>query len=207
MLKIKICGITNIEDATAAVNCGADALGFIFAKSPRRISPAIAKKIISSLPVFVSSVGVFVNAKKTEVLKILKICKFQVLQFHGDESDNYCKFFRKYCKIIKAFRIKDKKSLNEVLCYKYVDAYLFDSYVDDCYGGTGRQFKHSLLKNFRSAKPIIIAGGLDSKNIEYLIKYFKPYAVDISSSVEKSPGKKNIRQLRVLIQKAKKAIF
>lgn len=204
MVKVKICGITNIKDAQNAVKMGADALGFVFAKSPRHICPQTACRIINKLPVFISTVGVFANAKKGEVLKVLKTCKLDVLQFHGQETDKYCAFFKKYCKIIKAFRIKDYSTLDKIHTYKNIDACLFDTYEKGIYGGTGKSFDWNLLKKLKFKKAIIVSGGLCPHNIKDVLRIIKPYAVDISSGIEQRPGKKSANKMKTFIQLAKK---
>ncbi|MCK4994194.1 MAG: phosphoribosylanthranilate isomerase [Candidatus Omnitrophica bacterium] len=203
MLKVKICGITQVNDALHACQYGGDALGFIFAKSPRIITPQKAKEIIKRVPEFIAKVGVFVNADRALVLHITRECKLDTLQFHGEESDKYCAFFKKYCKIIKAFRIKDTASIKAIKKYTSVDAYLFDSYSNDFYGGTGYTFSHSLLKNESFNKPIIIAGGINEKNYGKIANLLHPFAFDISSSIESSPGKKDLIKMKNLIKRIK----
>lgn len=206
MTKIKICGITNKKDANAAIVLGADALGFVFAKSPRQLSRVQAQQICASLPPFISKVGVFVDETKENVLKTIKYCGLDTAQFHGNESDKYCAFFKKYCKIIKVFRIDDKISLKTIKTYKNPDAFLFDTYARDCYGGTGKAFAHNILKNIKFSQPIIISGGITLLNVEKIIRLLKPYAVDVSSGVEKKPGIKDIKKLKALILSVKKII-
>jgi phosphoribosylanthranilate isomerase len=148
MVKVKICGITNLEDALVASRAGADALGFIFyKKSPRYINPAEARKIIKRLPKFIKKVGVFVNAKEATVRRITRDLKLDILQYHGNESDSFCARFRGF-KIIKAFRIY-KKICPEVLSRYDVWAYLFDTFAKDKFGGTGRNFDWQLLSGLR----------------------------------------------------------
>ncbi|MCP4649904.1 MAG: phosphoribosylanthranilate isomerase [PVC group bacterium] len=200
MTKIKICGITRLKDALSAAEYGADAVGFVFAKSPRRISPVAASRIIDNLPPFIAKVGLFVNAEKEEVLNILKTCQLDTLQFHGEESDKYCNFFRKYCKIIKAFRIKDNSSLKQACSYKYIDACLCDTYDPKKHGGTGKSFNWNILKNSGLKKPVIIAGGASLSNVGKIIHKLKPYGIDVSSSIERSPGKKDARIMRKFIK-------
>lgn len=203
MLKIKICGITNTSDALNACIYGADALGFVFAKSPRKITPSKAEKIIQEIPPFIAKVGVFVNADKSVVLDIIKKCGLDTLQFHGQESDKYCAFFQKYCKIVKAVRIKDKNSINEAKKYINVDAYLFDSYSKYFYGGTGKAFAHNLLKNKCFQKPIIVAGGINNKNYKKIADLLHPFALDVSSSIESRPGRKNLKKMQDIIKRVK----
>jgi phosphoribosylanthranilate isomerase len=203
MTRIKICGITQKKDAAIAVALGADALGFIFVKSPRQVSLFQARHICAGLPPFVSKVGVFVNASKENVLKTIQYCGLDTVQLHGNESDKYCAFLKKYCKIIKAFRISDKASLKPINTYKSPDAFLFDTYVLDSPGGTGKTFAHKLLKNLKFSRPIIISGGLNSANVLKVIKLLKPYAVDVSSGVENKPGEKDIKKLKAFIAAVK----
>jgi phosphoribosylanthranilate isomerase len=205
MTKIKICGITNIKDADSAVSLGADALGFVFAKSPRQLNMVQAKQICVNLPPFVSKVGVFVNESKNNVLKTIKYCGLDAVQFHGDESDKYCAFFKKYCKIIKAFRIQDKAAFKAINAYKNPDAFLFDTYARDCYGGTGKAFAHNILKDVCFFRPIIISGGITVLNVKKVIRLLKPYAIDVSSGVEKQPGIKDIKKLKAVISSVKKS--
>ena len=204
MTKIKICGITRKKDANQAVALGADALGFVFAKSPRQISMFDTRQICAGLPPFVSKVGVFVDANKDNVLRIIQYCGLDIVQFHGSETDKYCAFFKKHCKIIKAFRIADKTSLKSINTYKSPDAFLFDTYVQGYYGGTGKTFARNILKNIKFARPIIISGGINLLNVGKIIKLLKPYAVDVSSSVEIRPGIKNIKKLKAIISAVKK---
>jgi len=205
VVKVKICGITNLEDALAALDAGCDALGFMFyRKSPRYIKPAQAKKIISQLPKGIIKIGVFVNAKKADIVRIAKLCGLNMLQFHGNESPEFCSQFRGH-KIIKAFRIKDKLDLKKVLRYKTF-AYLFDTFVKSKLGGTGKQFNWNLLNQADSIKqPIFLSGGLGPGNVARAIKIAQPEWVDASSSLEISPGKKDVLKLKKFIKKVRKA--
>ncbi len=204
MTKIKICGITNYKDALNAVKYGAHAIGFVFADSPRRITPAKAARITKKIAPFISCVGVFVNAPKKQVLNVINNCRIDTVQFHGDEDNKYCAFFQKYCKIIKAFRIKDSYSLKQIGGFRNVDAYLFDAFDKIKRGGTGNTFDRNILKNKKFGKPIIISGGLNSANVSGIIKEFTPYGVDVSSSIEYKPGKKNARLMRDFVKNVKK---
>jgi len=204
MIKVKICGITNVLDALNAAKYGADALGFVFAKSSRHVSSRKALSIIKELPLFTFKVGVFVNAPAQDVLKVIRFCGLDAVQLHGEEDDRYCAFLRKYCRIIKTFRIKDENSMQNFVEYKNIDAYLFDTYTLDAYGGTGLSFDHKRLQNLRLKKPIIIAGGLNLKNVETVIQCLAPYAVDVSSGVEDAPGRKNADLLKSFILQIKK---
>ena len=160
MIKVKVCGITNQEDALKAVYYGAWALGFVFYnKSPRYISPSKARKIIEALPPFVTPVGVFVNHKERAIRDICQFTRINTIQLHGDEEPAFCKRFKDY-KIIKAFRVGEKVDFNSLSKYK-VDAYLFDTYEENAFGGTGKTFNWELLSGRKFDKPYILAGGLD----------------------------------------------
>lgn len=200
MVKIKICGITNKEDALRAIKLKVDALGFIFANSPRRVDPKIVQKIIELLPPFISSVGVFVNKDREKVKKIAESCHLTTLQFHGEESPSYCQGFRQ--KVIKAFRIKDKNVLKKIPQYQdKVDACLLDAYSPFKYGGTGKIFNWDVAREVKKLRiPIILSGGLNPDNVEEAINKVRPYAVDVSSGVEKKPGKKDPEKLRNFVK-------
>lgn len=200
MVKVKICGITNLGDAITSVGAGCDALGFVFyKKSPRYIAPQKARKIIRLLPSRILKIGVFVNATGRAIKHIFKTCNLDMLQFHGDESLAFCKKFKKY-KIIKAFRIKDKNSLKDIKRYP-VWAFLFDSYQKNLFGGTGRTFDWRTIKKLKFPKKnIFISGGLNVRNIKKAIQLIKPDWVDVSSSVEVRPGKKDYKKVKSFIK-------
>ena len=195
MIKIKICGITNTEDALWAINLKVDALGFIFTDSPRRVKPEIVQEIVELLPPFISSVGVFVNEDREKVKEIAERCCLTTLQFHGEESPSYCEEFKQ--KVVKAFRVKDKSVLKKATQYKdKVDAYLLDTYSPSKYGGTGKTFDWRIAKEIKEfGLPIILSGGLNPENIREAISEVEPYGVDVSSGVEERPGKKNLEKL------------
>jgi len=202
--KVKICGITNIRDALNAVWCGADALGFVFyKKSKRYIMPSRAKEIIDILPPWIIKIGLFVNANISQVRSTVKHCKLDYIQLHGDENRKYLNRLKDY-RIIKAVRIKNKgslKNLDNLEC----EIILFDNFSESEFGGTGSRFDWNLAKLIKKIKkPYIISGGLTPKNVPLAIKKFKPYAVDVSSGVEKSPGKKQKKLIKEFIKNAKK---
>ena len=197
MLKAKICGITDTKDAQLAASLGAWALGFIFYKKSKRfVGPYKAKKIISDLPPFVTPVGVFVDQKQGAIKEIAEFCGLRVLQFHGDETPDFCKRFDKY-KIIKAFRVKEDFDVNVLRPYQsVVSAFLFDRHEQGVQGGTGKTFDWKLIKEAKNfGVPIILSGGIHSNNVRLAFEEIKPYAVDVSSGVEESPGKKSERSL------------
>lgn len=199
MVKIKICGITNIEDAQDAVSFGADAIGFIFANSPRSVEPKMAKSIIENLKGEALKTGVFVNEELDKVIEVAEYCALDAIQLHGDESPEYSSRLKNR-QIIKAFRIKDDSSLTPIPRYKDVFAYLLDTFSKETYGGTGEAFDWSLaIKAKAFGKPIILSGGLGLHNIKEAIKAVRPYGVDISSSIEIRPGKKDTRRMEQVI--------
>jgi len=201
MVKVKICGITNLEDARAAVEAGYDALGFVFyKKSPRYIPPLRAKEIISQVPKEIIKVGVFVNAPEKTIKNIAKTCHLDILQFHGDETPRFCQKFKSY-RIIKAFRIKDKIGAQEILRYKTF-AYLFDAFSRRKWGGTGETFDWSLLCQVKH--PIFLSGGLNTSNVQQAIKTVHPDWIDVSSSVERMPGQKDYKKIKKFIEAAKR---
>lgn len=204
MVKVKICGITSIEDAQAAVRAGADALGFVFAPSPRRIAPERAKEIIELLPPFVSAVGVFVDEDPARVGEIVSLCGLDYAQFHGEEPPGVCNAFAG--RAIKAVRVRDVDSLRNLDRYR-VRAFLLDSHIEGKRGGTGVSFPWELAGMARApGRTIILSGGLNCENAAQAIKIAMPYAVDASSSVESEPGRKDRARMEEFIRIAKTAI-
>ena len=196
---IKICGLTNLEDAKKAVELGADAIGFIFARSPRRAEPQKVKSIIRELKGDVLKIGVFVNEDAEKIKSIVKDCGLDAVQFHGDESPEFCSGFTGL-KLIKAIRVKNIESLNIISDFKNIFACLLDTFSNDKYGGTGKTFNWDLaVKAKKYKKPLILSGGLNIDNIEEAITFVRPYGVDISSSIESGPGKKDIDKMSKII--------
>lgn len=204
MPRIKICGITSVEDAFAAVDNGADALGFVFfAKSPRAIEPEKARSIISSLPPFITTVGVFVDEDNDRIEQIISYTGLDAVQFHGTEDPEKCKASRK---VIKAIRVRELSDLEPLKHYKSVSAFLLDTYSQNTFGGTGQVFNWEIAVNAKNFGNIILAGGLTPENIEDAIRFVKPYGVDVSSGVEGSArGKKDHIKVKQFIDKARKA--
>jgi phosphoribosylanthranilate isomerase len=200
-LKIKICGITNSSDAQTAVEAGASALGFMFfEQSPRYITREKARAIIQELPPFISKVGVFVNAPRDEVKRIIEDTGIDTLQFHGEEPPEACRGFG--LKTIKAFRVQGKDMLQLMPRYD-VDAWLLDAFVPGQRGGTGHTFNWNLAVHARSlGTPIILAGGLTPDNVAKAVEHVEPYGLDVSSGVESSPGKKDPARIHDFIQRA-----
>ncbi|MBI5453277.1 MAG: phosphoribosylanthranilate isomerase [Deltaproteobacteria bacterium] len=202
-VRVKICGITDLEDAEAAVRFGADALGFIFyKKSPRYIDPREAGGIIRALPPFVTKVGVFVNETLDEVRRVREDASLDRVQLHGDETPEYCAALG--AGVIKAFRIRVQADIEELALYD-VSAFLLDTYREDTPGGTGETFNWEIAVEASSERRIILSGGLNAENVAMAIKTVRPYAVDASSGVESAPGKKDLEKMKKFIDEAKTA--
>ena len=201
-VKVKICGLTNLPDGLAAAEAGADALGFVFYdQSSRLVTVEAAGAIIRALPPFIVKVGVFVNAPEDLVFRAISQCGLNLLQFHGDESPEYCLQFGLMS--MKAFRIRDAASLQALPNYK-TDSWLLDAWAPDKLGGTGQKFNWDLdLAAQKFGRPIFLAGGLTPENVAEAVRQVRPYAVDVSSGVESAPGQKDHAKLRAFIQAAK----
>ncbi|BCQ60842.1 phosphoribosylanthranilate isomerase [Pseudomonas sp. NFPP10] len=203
-VRSKICGITRIEDALAAVAAGADAIGLVFyAKSPRAVNVQQARAIIAALPPFVTSVGLFVNASRCELGEILDAVPLDLLQFHGDESAADCEgYHRPY---IKALRVKAGDDIAAAcLAYPRASGILLDTYVEGVPGGTGEAFDWSLVPQGLS-KPIILAGGLTPDNVAAAIARVRPYAVDVSGGVEQGRGIKDPAKIQAFMQAVRRS--
>ncbi len=201
--RIKICGITTLDDARCAVAAGADALGFVFyPKSPRYITAAAAGKIVAALPPFVATVGLFVNMADSKIQQTMETARLNVVQLHGDELPEDC-LIPGY-PVVKAVRVKSTDSLNGIDRYQ-VSALLLDAWNDENYGGTGEKFDWQLAKTFTADCPVILAGGLNPDNVAAAIGTVHPYAVDVSSGVEASPGKKDHDKIYQFIQQVRQA--
>ena len=202
--RVKICGITNLADAQAAVEAGADALGFNFyEKSPRHVSVKTAAEISKQIPPFIMRAGVFVNADEDLVTRAIGECGLSLLQFHGDEPPEFCAQFGLMS--MKDFRIRDENSLEELPKFQ-TDAYLLDAYSSDARGGTGEKFNWDLaIEAQKFGKPVFLAGGLTPENVADAVRTVRPFGVDVSSGVESSPGKKEHAKIRAFIAAVRKA--
>lgn len=190
MIKVKICGTTNLEDALTAIRCGADALGFIFwNRSPRCVDAKTAHRIIGDLPPFITTVGVFVNEAADVVNTIVKDCRLDRVQLHGDETPEYCD--KIHAKTIKVFRVKEAEDIKAIRDYNNVSTYLLDAYLEGLPGGTGRVFNWDLAVDAKKFGPIILSGGLTPENVKEAVLKVRPYGVDVCSGVELKPGKKD----------------
>jgi phosphoribosylanthranilate isomerase len=201
-VRIKICGITRIEDALAAVAAGADAIGLVFyAKSPRAVTPAQAKAIVAALPPFVTSVGLFVDMPRAELRQLLAEVPLDLLQFHGDESPEDCAGHGR--PFIKALRVKPGDDVAAAIArYSEAAGILLDTYVPGTPGGTGEAFDWSLVPR-DAAKPVVLAGGLTPDNVGDAVRQVRPYAVDVSGGVEASKGIKDAAKIKAFIQRAR----
>lgn len=206
MVRVKICGITNLRDAEYAVELGADALGFVFAPSARRISPEKAGKIVKSLGPFVNCVGVFVDEDLQKVGQIGQYCGLDTLQLHGNEQPKYLTGLGKGYHIIKSLRLINRGDLDRLKRYK-ASAFLLDTYERGKMGGTGKAIPSMWVLARKAGKlvttPIILAGGLTPGNVRDAVKVARPFAVDVSSGVELKPGKKDKRLIKEFIEAVK----
>ena len=203
-VKVKICGITNAEDAVAAVDAGADALGFmLYPPSPRGVTREVAAQIIRQLPPFVAKVGVFVNPSEEEVRLAITGCGLDTLQFHGEESPEFCRQFG--LKTLKAFRVQGLETLKLLPTYSTM-AWLLDSFVAGTRGGTGNTFNWDIaMQAVKLGGRVILAGGLTPDNAAEAVRKVRPFALDVSSGVESVPGRKEAAKVRAFIAAAKAA--
>ena len=198
-----MCGITNPEDARVAADAGADAIGLIFAESPRRVSVERAREIASALPEGILKVGVFVDAEPEEVLRIAREVGLDYAQLHGDEPPEALAEIRDGgVGVMKALRVRNAEALAAVERYE-ADLFLLDAWSAEARGGTGARFDWELAKSLRGRDNIVVSGGLGPENVREAIEYFQPYGVDASSSLEERPGKKDGERVRRFVDAAR----
>ena len=197
-VKVKICGITNVADGLAAAEAGADMIGLmLYDGSPRRITLAQAAEISRALPPFIMRVGVFVNPAAELVMRAIGECNLSLLQFHGDETSEFCTQFGLMS--LKAVRVRDAESLKQLENFQ-TDAFLLDAHSKAGLGGTGETFNWSLaVEAQKFGRPIFLAGGLTPENVADAVRAVRPFAVDVSSGVESAPGKKDAAKVRAFI--------
>ncbi len=200
MTMVKICGLTNIADAMAAAEFGADMLGFVFARSPRQVTRETVTGITERLPPGLPKVGVFVDSPIEEVQETMRLCDLTLAQLHGSESPQFCQSVGP--QVIKAFQVKDNSVL-EVMPLYHVEAYLLDGYDTVLRGGAGRTFDWEIARKALQYGRIILSGGLTEANVGQAVASVKPHAVDVCSGVEAKPGIKDHRKMRNFIQAAK----
>ncbi|MGB2925758.1 MAG: phosphoribosylanthranilate isomerase [Limnothrix sp.] len=203
-MRIKICGLTRLDQAVAIAEMGATDIGFICVKkSPRYITQENIAPIATALPDSVGKVGVFANQSLREVATIIQQGQLSVAQLHGSESPAFCRDLRNVCpkiEIIKALRIRDRESLHTAKVYEtVVDALLLDAYHPKQLGGTGHTIDWQDLQKFRPSVPWLLAGGLKPSNIQAALAQLKPDGIDLSSGVEDAPGQKNLQQVQQLM--------
>ena len=205
MTRVKICGITSAEDALAAVEAGADALGFVFVPgTPRLVHPETAERIVAGLPPFVTAVGVFVDQPLEEVLRIAARCNLQAVQLHGDEPEAFSR--RIPLKVIKAVRVREAPDLRPIGTYP-AHAFLLDAFVEGQAGGTGTPISWDLAVQAKGHAPIILSGGLRPETVGLAVRRVRPYGVDVSSGVEMRPGRKDHQKVREFIAAVRQADF
>jgi phosphoribosylanthranilate isomerase len=203
-LKVKVCGITTYEDAAVSLDCGADALGFNFyPSSPRYIDPGAARSIIRRLPPFAVCVGLFVNVDAPEqVERAAHAAGVHALQLHGDESPEYCGRLAGWT-LIKALRVAGPADLDRVDRYP-VQCFLLDAADPKLYGGTGRTFDWNVARGIRTLKPVIVAGGLNARNVRAAMGALEPYGIDVCSGVESAPGTKDPAKLKEFLNEVRR---
>jgi phosphoribosylanthranilate isomerase len=199
--RVKICGITNIEDALHASACGADALGFVFYPgSPRFVDPEQTRRIIAELPPMLTTVGLFVNQSPARIREMVEFCGLNTVQLHGEEEPDQCSY--PPCRVIKALRLKDGMNESAFSAYR-VSALLLDAYVPDKFGGTGQCCDWTRATEIASRHRVILAGGLNPENVSDAVRQVRPYGVDVSSGVEKRPGQKDPEKVATFIRMAR----
>jgi phosphoribosylanthranilate isomerase len=203
MTMVKVCGITNVADARVAAEAGADAVGFIFAESPRRVSVEEARRVSLALPENVLKVGVFVNVPPEEVLRVAREAGLDLAQLHGDETPEAVAAVRAGgLPVMKALRVRNADDLADVERFD-ADLFLLDAYSEKARGGTGERFDWGVAKSLKGRGNIVVSGGLAPENVREALDFFEPYGVDASSSLEDAPGKKNEESVRRFIVAAK----
>jgi phosphoribosylanthranilate isomerase len=207
MVKVKICGVTNLDDALAAAEFGADMFGFNFySKSPRYLTPADAAKIAAGLPKGVLKVGVFVNSTADGISEIADAVGLDVIQLHGDEDDDFIRIvgFETELPVIKAFRMNSDVPMESIL-RSDADAVLLDTALNGEFGGTGETFDWNLIGSYLKSKQIFLAGGLTPENVAEAVRLVRPYAVDVASGAEIEKRKKDPAKMKAFIENAKNA--
>jgi len=203
-----MCGMTRIKDIEMGIAVGLDALGFIFYdKSPRNVTPDFVRSVVAKIPPFIDCVGVFVDRDKKEVEEIVEYCGLSHAQLHGNEDPKYCERLERFaspCHVIKAFRVGDQsKSTNFSPYDDVVHGYLLDTYIKGNAGGTGEVFDWSLIDRLGLQRPVILAGGLSTDNVEDAIKLVGPFGVDVNSGIEIEPGIKDHSKLKEFVRKVR----
>jgi phosphoribosylanthranilate isomerase len=197
MVRIKVCGLTDPVEARRAAECGVDAIGLVFAKSPRQVDPETARRIVRAVPPLVQTVGVFVNESAERMQAIIAHCGLDLVQLHGREGPDVCEALAP--RAVKAARVRRREDIEALSAYNGVArAFLLDAWSPDTHGGTGQTFDWSLIAEAGGAlsEPIILAGGLNPENVAQAVQQVRPWGVDVSSGVEISPGRKDMDKVR-----------
>ena len=203
-VRVKICGITRLEDVLSAVRAGADAVGFVFHRSsPRYVSPEKAGEIARELPPFVDRVGVFVDAEPAQVYEVAELARLSVLQFHGHESPDYCTGWA--LPVVKAFRVGPEFSPADLRAFREVAAVLLDGYHGSAPGGTGTRCDWETARRVARERCVVLAGGLTPENVAEAVRTVRPYAVDVSSGVEVKPGIKDPVRVAAFVRAVRRA--
>jgi phosphoribosylanthranilate isomerase len=203
MTRVKICGITSAGDAAAAVEAGADALGFVFVPgTPRWVCPYVAERVVRELPPFITTVGVFVDQSLEDIRGIVAQCPLRVVQLHGDEPEDFGR--QMPCPVIKAIRVRSPRDLRIIETYP-AHAFLLDAFVEGRAGGTGTAICWDLARQAKGRIPIILSGGLRPETVAQAVRVVRPYGVDVSSGVEGSPGRKDHKKVREFIAAVREA--
>lgn len=204
MTLVKICGITNVEDAVECVRLGANMLGFVFADSPRRVDIDTVKHIDRVVGSDVKTVGVFTEETE-EIVSIIRECRLTYAQLHGGQSEEFARKLGAGC-VIRVARVENDNSIDALLQYENAAFFLLDTYSKDAAGGTGKTFDWNLALRAKSlGKPLILSGGLNPNNVAEAIRVVRPFAVDVSSGVETCPGKKDPAKVKEFISNVRKA--
>jgi phosphoribosylanthranilate isomerase len=206
MVKVKICGITNWGDARDAIAAGADLLGFNFyRKSPRYIAPSTAGRIIKRLPGNVKAVGVFVNAREDDMLRIARAAGLSFLQLHGEESPEVVRKLQRIIPVIKAVRVRSTFRVSELGRFEQASAFLLDGFDRRARGGTGKTIDWRIARKAGRTNQIFLAGGITPENAALAVSIAAPYAIDVCSGVEKAKGKKDAARMRALVHAVRPA--
>ncbi|HID98491.1 MAG TPA: phosphoribosylanthranilate isomerase [Thermodesulfobacteriaceae bacterium] len=201
MVRIKVCGLTDPEEAVRVAQAGVHAVGLVFARSPRKVDRELARNIVSVLPPFIQTVGVFVDQAPEEISAITDYCGLDLIQLHGSETPEVCRSL--FPRAVKAWRVRSEEDVDRLIPYEpHVRGFLLDAWSPEARGGTGKTFDWSLAVCAvrKLSKPVMLAGGLNPENIARAVKMVRPWGVDVSSGVEISPGKKNMDKVTKFIE-------
>ncbi len=201
MVRIKICGLTDADEAREVAGLGVDAIGLVFARSPRKVDMEQARAIVAALPPLVQSVGVFVNESAETIRRTVDYCGLDLVQLHGEEGPELCAAL--YPRVIKAVRVRSREDILRAAPYRdVVRGFLLDAHSEKAHGGTGRTFDWSFAVEAVDvlARPVILAGGIRPENVREAVGTVRPWGIDASSGVEATPGRKDLYRVRSLVE-------